>query len=769
MKSPLFYIFFFLFSFPIINAQNPIPELGPVFKDDVVPKINIIIPQDSLDIMLAPGNEESNYHWHATFIFDNGDIVDTVENIGLRLRGNTSRYSAKKSFKISFNTYEPGRKWYGLEKLNINGEHNDPSISRSKIGWDILREMEIPAPRCNHVELYANGDYVGLFANVEHIDEEFVRLRFGNNDGNLYKCLFPADLNYKGADPDLYKEVIFGRRAYDLKTNEDIDDYSDLAHFIDVLNNTSIEDLACELEKVFNVNDYLKAIVFDILTGNWDGPIFNKNNFYLYKNEVTGKFEYIPYDIDNTIGIDFFGEDWANRDIYNWDSPNEYRPIYERLMEVPEYRNRFSFFMEKYLEETYNENLFSYLDNMRDLIQPSVEGDILYPLDYGFSLEDFENSFDIGLPFFQTPIGIKEFISDRNESALNQLENYTIPPIINSIENNYPNESNDLIITAKIEDDESVSSVEVCYQVDGGSETCSPMLDDGTQSDGMAGDGIYGIILPALGTPGIVEYYIKSTDNNSEENRSPVCESIPVYIGSSTVALVVNEFMASNSTVYADEFGEFDDWVEIFSMSDVPVFLGNYFLSDNEAIPNKWKMPDIWIQPEEYLIFWTDNDNGQGDFHTNFKLSTSGEFIGIFDSEANNFALIDGYEFDEQTTDISFGRIPNGTGNFQQVNATPGAFNEPYTATKEKIEELISINISPNPFSNLLQINFKKGISKNMEIEISDVTGRVILKNKIELNQTNYLFNTSSFSSGIYFLKIINKDGILISEKIIKG
>jgi spore coat protein CotH len=302
MKSRL--IFLILFISSTLLAQNPFPEDGPVFKDDVVPKIEIIIPEDSLNIMLAPGNEESNYHWHATFKFDNGEISETVENIGFRLRGNTSRFAAKKSVKVSFNTYEPGRKWYGLEKLNINGEHNDPSVSRSKICWDMLREMGVPASRSNHVELYINGNYVGLFINVEHIDEEFVQLRFGNNDGNLYKCLYPADLNYKGDDPDLYKEEFWGRRAYDLRTNVEQDDYTDIAHFIDVLNNTPIADLPCELEKVFNVNTYLKVIAFDILSGNWDGPIYNQNNFYLYKNEATGKFEYIPYDLDNTIGID---------------------------------------------------------------------------------------------------------------------------------------------------------------------------------------------------------------------------------------------------------------------------------------------------------------------------------------------------------------------------------------------------------------------------------------------------------------------------------
>ncbi|MEZ4908607.1 MAG: hypothetical protein R2771_13430 [Saprospiraceae bacterium] len=30
-------------------------------------------------------------------------------------------------------------------------------------------------------------------------------MRYGSKDGNLYKCLYPADLNYIGENPDDYK------------------------------------------------------------------------------------------------------------------------------------------------------------------------------------------------------------------------------------------------------------------------------------------------------------------------------------------------------------------------------------------------------------------------------------------------------------------------------------------------------------------------------------------------------------------------------------
>ena len=113
------------------------PENGPVFDDSVVPRIDISIDSDSLEWLLKEENLSSNHLFRASFSFDNGTMVETLENVGFRLRGNTSRNADKKSFKLDFNKYVSGRKFYGLEKINLNGQHNDPTVSRAKICADL--------------------------------------------------------------------------------------------------------------------------------------------------------------------------------------------------------------------------------------------------------------------------------------------------------------------------------------------------------------------------------------------------------------------------------------------------------------------------------------------------------------------------------------------------------------------------------------------------------------------------------------------------------
>ncbi|MCF8244352.1 MAG: CotH kinase family protein [Saprospiraceae bacterium] len=755
---PLLFFPFFLL------AQTPFPALPPVFKDDAIPRVDVFLPPDSLALMLVPGSE---YHWHASFVFDNGQIKDTVENVGVKIRGNTSVNAAKKSIRVSFNTYEPGRSWHGLEKLNLNGSHNDPTVARAKISWDLLRWMGVPGPRSNHVRLYINGDYFGLYINVEHIDEEFTKLRFGSNDGNLYKCLWPADLTYKGSNPDLYKQEFGGRRAYALTTNEIADNYTDLAHFIDVLNNTPTADLPCELEKVFNVDSYLKAAAFDVLDGNWDGPIYNKNNFYLYHNLATDLFEYIPYDLDNTLGIDWLNVDWVTQNIYAWAPVNEPRPLYKRLLEVPEYKKRYSYYLKTALQTVFDpSSFFPYLDNLKALIAPAAQTDPYRPLDYGFTFSDFEEGWEGPLPWFQTPEGIKSYVTGRQATALQQLTPGDISPVIHHVKHTYLYPSPSIQINASATDDNLTSNLQVCYRWNSQAQTCLDLFDDGQHADGPAGDGAYGNTIDVASQTGRFEYYVQAIDNIGQQSRQPACGWRLIYVGENVVPLVINEFMASNSSVYPDEAGEFEDWVEIYNPGDAPLPLQNFFLTDNEKLPAKWRMPNIWIQPQAYLVFWADSDESQGNLHTNFKLSASGEYVAIYEKNAAGFSLVDGFDFGEQNPDQATGRLPNGTGDFQPVNPTQGTTNQPYTAVEEIGLTSLSLKISPNPASGRVSITLESESESISEVELMNVSGVVLLRKT--LNNTGFCeMELDSVLPGVYFLKVRTSGGNVAWRKLV--
>lgn len=738
LKSILTIVILFMMSISMIPAlaQPDFPEDGEIFRDDVVGRIDITIDPDTLQWIYD--NPDSNIEWHATFEFNNGSIHDTVDNIGFRLRGNTSRQSAKKSFKVSFNTFESGRKYYGLEKMNLNGEHNDPTVARSKISWDLCRSIGIPAPRSNYHKVYINGDYYGLYINVEHIDEEFVDKRYDNQDGNLYKCLWPADLNYLGSNPDLYKFDQGGRRAYALKTNTELDDYSDIAHFIDVLNNTPIDDLACELEKIFNVQDYLKVAAMDVFIANWDGYIWNKNNFYLYHNTETGKIEYIPYDLDNTYGIDWFGENWAERNIYNWDKSGEYRPLYERLMEVPKYKDWFSYYFSQIMDTMSPEVFFNRLNEIRDQIYPHILDDDFYTYDYGFSPDDFLQAYETGLGM-HVPVGIKEYIEYRINTGSSQIDLNNIQPIINYLDTEQNGPGGKLEVSVYAFDDEENVGAKLRYNFDDtGWETLNFV-------EGENGNFTGEIEIPE--GESTLLYYIEAEDISGNTNQYP-CDPIEINFGpGEDYELYINEFLASNATTNTDEAGEYDDWLEIYNAGPDPVWLGDKYLSDNFDNTDKWQFPDYTIQPDEYLLVWCDEDQEQGPFHTNFKISADGEELGIFNNASTGFAPIDTLSFGEQTTDISYGRDPDaGESWIFYEFPTPGISNL-LSASNDLAAVGNRLKVYPNPVSGNTVF-----ISEMADYRIFDISGQLFL----DMKNTNEL-PVDKLPSGLYI--VINNMG----------
>jgi hypothetical protein len=715
----LFNIFFLSILLPALSQPSFPPNL-PVFDSSLVARVDILINPDTLAFIYD--NPESDIDFRASFIFNNGTIFDTLEEVGFQLRGNTSRYSLKKSFRVSFNTFVQGRKFHGLEKLCLNGEHNDPSIIRSRLCWETLRSFKIPGPRASHTEVYINGNYYGLYILVEYIDEELIQSRFGNSYGNLYKCLWPADLAYLGNDPDLYKFTSGNRRAYDLMTNTDEDDYTDIAHFIDILNNTPLTELACEIDKVFNLDDYLKIIATDIITGNWDGYIYNKNNFYLYHNTATGKFEYLPYDLDNTYGIDWMSIDWGNRDIYDWEMHDvEVRPLYTRLLEVPEIRDRFSFQMQQLLDLLADEDsLFAHIDQVRNMISSYVADDPYYPLDYGYTFADFNNSYNQALGG-HVAYGLKPYIQTRTASALAQLEQNNIHPVIKYINHSVAVPGLPYGVNAFIEDESPAPSVKLAYKINGGTLQYSTMYDDGNHYDGEAQDHAYGCFLPPLQMNTELSWQVSATDNLGNNSLLPCDPVVELLQPSSDPQLFINELMASNNTTIADENGEYDDWIEIFNGDNEPVWLGNKYLSDNINNPSKWMLPDVTLQPGAFFLVWADNQPGQGPAHATYKLDAAGEEVGLFDAASTGYFLLDSISFGPQNADISLGRQSDGGLPWIYFNEPTPGYSNTANNLLEEIDHGQGFLIYPNPVTGGF-IYFEKPFSG----KITDILGKTI-------------------------------------------
>ena len=413
----------FIFLLPGLLLAGAVSSQNTLFDDTRLSSIYITIPADSLAVIYD--SVLSDHYYLARFIFDDTQKKDTLENIGFRLRGNTSRYSKKKSFKISFNEYVSGRKYQGVKKINLNGEHNDPTMIREKLFYNIWKKAGMVERRTSFVKLFINQSYYGLYTNLEEMEKEWLSLVYPQNGGNLYKCAYPADLVFLGTDQQVYKDLVnstaTGGRVYDLQTNKSQDDYTRLVELISTLNEPPDEQFVSDISRILNVDQYLKALALDVATGNWDDYGFNKNNYYLYDNPSDARFHFIAYDPDNTFGVDWFGIDWGIRDCRDWINHEMPLPLAQNLLVIPAFYDRYKSFLDTIARTVIDpDSIFPSIDSMKQLISQAAVEDTYRTMDYGYTVADFINGFIQAIDS-HTPYGIKPFLSARKESILKQL------------------------------------------------------------------------------------------------------------------------------------------------------------------------------------------------------------------------------------------------------------------------------------------------------------------------------------------------------------
>ncbi len=172
-------------------------------------------------------------------------------------------------------------------------------------------------------------------------------------------------------------------------------------------------------------------------------------------------------------------------------------------------------------------------------------------------------------------------------------------------------------------------------------------------------------------------------------------------------AIRLNELLASNQTIIADESGDFDDWVEIYNPGTDSVNLAGYFISDDAGNPQKWQIPADYplattILPGGFLLFWFDDEPEEGPTHLPFKLNAAGEDVLI---SAPDSTLLDLTSFGQQVTDVSLARLPDGTGNWIiSAGPTPGASNS--AATSDPLTDTPVASVTSGRYEQPFQLNF---------------------------------------------------------------
>ena len=138
-------------------------------------------------------------------------------------------------------------------------------------------------------------------------------------------------------------------------------------------------------------------------------------------------------------------------------------------------------------------------------------------------------------------------------------------------------------------------------------------------------------------------------------------------------SVVINEVMSSNDTTIYDEDDDASDWIELYNSGLDTINLNGCYLSDDLLNIKKWRFGNASFEPGKYLVvFASGKDTFMNYWHTNFKISASGENIIFSDS---NGVIIDSVNVLASLTDVSYGRVSDGASAWIFQVPSPGSEN----------------------------------------------------------------------------------------------
>lgn len=748
MKSVLF-TFISLFS-TVIYAQS--------FYDlNTIQTIEITFEESNWDQLL-----DIAYASDAGYIMAQSIVINGVEfdSIGVKYKGN-STYNPnqiKNPFHLELDTYKE-QDYEGYTDIKLSNVAKDPSFLREVLSYQILRQY-MDAPLSNYANVYVNGTLIGLYSNSESISKKFVNSRFYSKSNTFIKCNPPdgagpqandfPNLVYLGTDSTNYYA------AYELKSDGG---WEELIHLCDTLANN-----IADIEAILDVDRTLWMLAYNNILVNLDSYIGAfAQNYYLYRDD-NGRFVPVIWDLNESFGrFSSTGSGNLNGTIAKQQmshflhlTDNDY-PLIKQLLSVPQYRRMYLAHCKTILLENFDNDAYY---NTGISLQTTIDAAVQADNNKFFSYSNFQNNLtnDVsgggpGPGGGATP-GITNLMDGRNTYLLNLSDFTQTAPTITSPElsTSTPILNESITISSTISD---ASTALLGYRSDIKAPfTKVQMYDDGAHNDGAANDGVFATDIIVEST--YIQYYVYAENENaglfSPQRAEHEFHSFTATISNPMVEdLVINEFLASNDAIVPDQDGEFDDWVELYNNSDSDIDLEGYFLSDDPDDLTKWPFPDnTVIAANGYLIIWTDDDEEQAGLHTNFKLSAAAESVILVDAAGE---IVDEVSYANQITDISYGRYPNGTGDFQSMSPTFYAENTGTTSTANLPEEAILLKVFPNPANTYFEVLINAPDQRVREVLVYHLNGS--LMDKSTFNGQGRI-ETSDWPAGMYIVRVEN-------------
>ena len=685
---------------------------------------------DPADFQFIYDNFDQDIYIPATFEY-NGTLWS---NVSIRIRGDGSRQFPKKSLKIRFND---GAYIDGRTSLNINAEWEDQSYIQQSIASRLMRESGQACFNTEHVRVYLNGTFYGLYLLVEAVDERFFEVRGLDPTGNTYKA------SLDGSSLSIFDQPQY---HWEQKTGSNVN-MLDLQQLINAINDQPQATYGDLVNDIFVRTEVVNIISLNILLSL--GSTYY-HNYFMHYEPSQNKWMMLPWDMDKTLS--YYGSGFPyHRSSTIWmpDNPYHEKAIHDDAL-LSEIRSR----IVGLDASIYN---LSYIEPIIDSIQSVIAA----------SVAEDQSDDVVDASQWQTKVSdYKNILSQRAANSLVQIDEYPRNFTIERIGVAEPNAN----ITLHWTPSESPLQRPISYRF---------FLGPDRDLDNTAiiiqpniTDTLFSFTTPA--TEGLYYYKVQAYDGFNYVDGFDTYN--PMVVTTNVPELVINEINYNSSASHATE-----DWVEIHNPLTYAVNMEGWILKDDQNDHIFEFAAGATIGPGQFVIVARDTAAFNALVATtssvfgqpSFGFGNGGDVVRLFHSSG---VLVDEVTYSDT---LPWPILADGSGptlellspeldNTLPANwaawesrlGTPGSANFTGTGINE-LNESLTLQIYPNPNSgNAFQLMVTTPSNSKAEIELLDIAGRNVYRDQVLLNagENNLDISHGIETAGTYLLLLRTND-----------
>ena len=290
---------------------------GLLAQDNMLPTVTIITDGPIVNTPAVHGIIRVDDH--------NGTVIEM--DAGFKIRGTSSQQWDKKSYRVELWTDATGTEiadtaFLGMrsdDDWNLEAMYNQPLRLRNKVANELWRAIytlpylsTVPEASAGvdmeYVDVYVNGDYMGVYTLTERVDRKLLGLRKynGNIRGVLYKGNGPGNASFETL-PDYDNSSDEWDQFEWVYPNEsdDIIDWSGLYGFVNFVINATDNVFFTQYSTMFEKDNAIDYYIFINAIGALDNM---DRNTFIARYKKSSAYFYVPWDLDAIFGNTNEGE-----------------------------------------------------------------------------------------------------------------------------------------------------------------------------------------------------------------------------------------------------------------------------------------------------------------------------------------------------------------------------------------------------------------------------------------------------------------------------